>query len=352
MVAVIKSNSEARESLLRFWGLREPWETLRQRIADDQSLMALVARAAPGNLANDQTSRLLFAAMAFLGARHGFELPRDSAWASFVRLRKLLLKHAADLTELLQRPVQVNDPLRCVALYPGLLFAAARVRKPLALVEVGPSLGLNLCMDQFAYDYGEAGMMGMADSPCRLTAEVNDLAGRSRAARRRMFPARVPVRIGARIGLELSPVPRSRDSVAWMRAFHFPDGEARFDAAVRVLRRVAPRIVRGDASATLSAALARIPATQVPLVFHSSVVYQMSAATRERFMARLAQVAASRRMFYMTWAEEPARRGAPLQVTDFDLAHGRAERHLLAFVNQWEPVPRIDWVHRASAASK
>ncbi len=39
---------EARESLLRFWSLREPWETLRQRIADDRDLMPIVACTSVG----------------------------------------------------------------------------------------------------------------------------------------------------------------------------------------------------------------------------------------------------------------------------------------------------------------
>ncbi len=137
---------DARESLLRFWSLREPWETVRQRIADDRELMRIVACASAENLAQNQTSRVLFAAMAYLAAKHRFALPRDTGWSSFSALRRSLLKHATELRVLLQRSAQINDPLRCAALYPGLLFAAACVRRRLALVEVGPSLGLNLCM--------------------------------------------------------------------------------------------------------------------------------------------------------------------------------------------------------------
>lgn len=336
---------EARESLLRFWSLSEPWETVRQRIADDRDLMRVVACTSAENLAQDQTSRVLFAAMAYLAAKHRFALPRDSRWRSFAALRSSLLQHSTELRALLQRSAQVNDPLRCAALYPGLLFAASRARRPLALVEVGPSLGLNLCMDRFSYEYSGI-RMGLAGSKFHVVADVDDLAARAQARRRRAFPfARRQPQIGLRVGLELNPVPLDDDSVAWMRAFHFPGGQRRFDAALKIRREVPVRILRGDASVTLPQVLADIPSEQVPLVFHSSVTYQMPQSVRARLMSRLAEAAATRRLLYMTWAEETARRGAPLQLTDFHLARRRVERHLLAFVNRWRPVPRIEWVH-------
>jgi hypothetical protein len=340
------ATSRARESLLRFWPLGEPRETLRQRVADDAALMRIVACARPDTIAQDQTCRVLFAAISYLAAKHGFRAPANGAWRSFVTLRAALLNHSDELRKLLGRPVQINDPLRCVALYAGLAFAARRVRARLALLEVGPSLGLNLCMDRYGYEYRGAGRSGAADSSCRLTADVDDLAarGRARAARAFTVPKHAPL-VGERIGLELDPVSLDEDSVAWMRAFHSGPAQRRFDRALAVRRELPLQIVAGDASETLGPALANVPRAQVPLVFHTAVAYQMPAEARERMLACLAQVAVARRVLYMTWAESPARRGAPLEVTDLNLARGRAERCLLAFVNRWEPVPKLEWVY-------
>lgn len=180
----------ARESLLRFWPLGEPWETLRQRIADDPVLMRIVGHTSAANIAQEQTSRILFAAMAYLSRRHRFKIPSDLQWRSFVSLRRSLLEHEDEFTALLQHPAQVNDFRRCVALYPGLLFAAQRVSKPLALVEVGPSLGLNLCLDLYSYEYYGLGKAGTIESRCRLSAEVDDLASRGSSEVRQAFPAR------------------------------------------------------------------------------------------------------------------------------------------------------------------
>ena len=338
--------SKARESLLRFWALGEPWETLRQRIADDEDLMAVVARHTPAaNIAQEQIGRILFAAMAYLAAKHGFTVPADITWDSFDQLRASLLEHEDELASLLQRPAQVNNPLRCVALYPGLWWAARRVSRPIALVEIGPSLGLNLCMDMFSYEYLGVGRTGQMDSRCHLVAEVDDLATRGHRTAHRAFqlPEKPPI-VSERIGLELNPVSMDDDSLAWMRAFHFPHSEYTFDEALAIRRQVPIEIVKGDASRTLAKGLSLVPDGHVPLLFHTAVAYQMSDSVRARLTESLTQVAMHRRLMYMTWAEEPARRGALLQVTDFDLARDKVDRRLLAFINRWEPVPKLEWV--------
>lgn len=342
----MSSADRARESLLKFWVIGEPMETLRQRIADDKDLMRVIANTSPENVALDQTCRILFAAMDYLGEKHGFEIPADETWTSFRRFRKSLLEHDNELLELLQRPVQVNDPLRCVALYAGLLFAAAQTSLPLALVEVGPSLGLNLCMDRYCYEYLNLGKTGQLDSRCLLIAELDNLAARGRLRKRQtfQFPDKPPV-IGERIGLELHPVRMNDNNLAWMRSFHFRHSKSRFDEALAIRLTTSIRIVEGNAAETLQREVSHIPADQVPLVFHTAVAYQMPESVREQFSRNLATAARGRRLIYMTWAEETARRGAILQVTDLNLAEGHAQRNLLAFASRWEPVPKIDWVH-------
>jgi hypothetical protein len=125
-----------------------------------------------------------------------------------------------------------------VGLYPGLLFTARRASKPIALVEIGPSLGFNLCLDFYCYEYSGVGRGGDVESRCRLVAEVADLASRGRSGTRRAFPQlSPPPAIGKRIGLELHPVSLAKDSVAWMRALHYPRAQDMFDEALAIRRR-------------------------------------------------------------------------------------------------------------------
>ena len=50
------------------------------------------------------------------------------------------------------RRTQTNEVARCGCLLPA--FAAVADGRPLALIEIGASAGLNLRWDHFAYDYG------------------------------------------------------------------------------------------------------------------------------------------------------------------------------------------------------
>lgn len=343
--AAAASASRVRESLLKFWSLDERWERLRQQIADDDALVALLAESPPDTVEQEQTWRVLFAAMGYLGKKHGFAVQPYTA-RSYRRLRARLVEHSVELKRLLQRPVQVNDPLRCTGLYAGLLHVARQVPGPLALVEIGPSLGLNLCMDRFEYRYRGIGRAGTLGSRCRMTAEVVDRTAYGPGPAGFAFPSSPPV-VKERIGLELKPVSLDADAVAWMRAFHFAGSESRFDAALAIRRRTRIRIIAGDASRTLTKGVALISMDHVPVVFHTSTAYQMSRDVRERLGMRLASLAQRRRIFYMTLAEEPARRGALLQVTDLDLERARAPRSILGFFTRWAPLPRLEWVQPA-----
>jgi len=61
-------------------------------------------------------------------------------------------------------PCQTNEVGRCVPLLAGLLHIARQTGRPLRLLEVGASAGLNLLVDW--YRYGQS--YGPPDSPCRL----------------------------------------------------------------------------------------------------------------------------------------------------------------------------------------
>lgn len=89
----------------------------------------------------------------------------DGAWAA---ARRAIEEHLAELREAVRRPVQTNEVGRSAVLYGGLLHVAQRTGKPLRLLEIGASAGLNLMVDRFAYDVDEDLVLGDPGSPVRL----------------------------------------------------------------------------------------------------------------------------------------------------------------------------------------
>src|SRR5918997_3839945 len=131
-------------------------------------------------------------------ARFGQVLAERREWlASFVR----------------DRPIQTNEVQRSWALLPAFLTVARPV--PVALVELGPSAGLNLYWDRYRYRYGEAGW-GPEDGPL-------DLEGIARGGPPDRLFAREVAGV-SRVGIDRAPVDLTRDDPSLLlQAFVWAD---------------------------------------------------------------------------------------------------------------------------------
>jgi len=194
----------------------------------------------------------------------------------------LFLRFCADHEDRLSdlaatRGVQTNEVRRCTGLVPCFATVARAVDRPLALIEVGPSAGLNLRFDRYRYDYGFA-RTGPADSPLTLDTEV------------RGAPPPVPDTLPEvvwRAGIDVNPIDLGdADAVRWARALLWPDQLdriARFETAMALVAPDPPRIVKGDAVEGIGALIAEAPGDAAVLVFHSFVLNQFAAEAKERF---------------------------------------------------------------------
>ncbi|PYM14206.1 MAG: DUF2332 domain-containing protein [Candidatus Rokuibacteriota bacterium] len=307
------------------------YESLAHSIADHDEILELAAHAAPGQPAPN----LLFAAVHVLLMREP-ETPLAEFYPSLTAaarppgdaypgFRTFCRRHAEKIRALLEsRRVQTNEVRRCAYLFPA-FAAVARLAggRPLALIEIGASAGLNLLWDRYAYRYDDEAVYGALESPVLITCQ---LRGDGRPPLARQLPT-----IAARVGVDLHPVDvMDADAVRWLEALVWPEERQRADllrTAVALARRDPPRLVSGDGVVVLPDILAEIPAEIPVCVFHSHTVNQFSPEQRERFTMALASLARTRTLYRVSaeWL------GAPVpQLTLTTWSQGRADERLLA----------------------
>jgi hypothetical protein len=296
------------------------YERLSRRIAVDPEMLSLAARAREGQ----PVPNLFFAAAHFLllkGARHpvsafypslsGSAIPADDPYPSF---RPFCWEHQNEIGELVStRLVQTNEVRRCACLMPAFcLISRLTGGRPLSLVEIGASAGLNLLWNHYGYDYGGGHRYGDESSPVQLSCVC-------RGDRRPPIPREFPA-VAARMGVDLNPLDLSdRDALLWLRALVWPEQTERatlLQRAIQIAQRNPPPLVAGDALDLLPDILAAMPQGTAVCVFHSFTLNQMAPAAREALSALIAGYAARRELFRVS-IERPAADGRWLALESY-----------------------------------
>jgi hypothetical protein len=306
------------------------YNALSLAIAEDPHVRSLVSETPDGQ----PPVNLLFGAVHYLllgGEEHplaeyypavgGRRAPDENAYAAFAdfcrRFRGAIVELVAT------RRVQTSVPGRCGLLLPAFALAADGAGgRPLYLVDVGASLGLNLMFDRYRYDYGNGRTCG-PQSPALIRTEVRGDVP---------FPAptRVP-RVAGRVGVDITPGDLDdAASIRWVESMIWADQMDRirlFREAVEITRSVRPTVVRGDALDLLPGILEGIPGDAFPCVYHSHSIYQVPKEERPRLDAALADCSRRRELAHVSleWlGDDP---GPRLHLTHLARGEGR-RRHL------------------------
>ena len=194
------------------------------------------------------------------------------------------------------RMVQTNEVGRCAYLMPGFLTVAAEnPGRPLALLDVGASAGLNLNWDLYRYKYANGGEFGPAESDLLIECDARNGLPNLRET----FP-----QVNFRVGIDLEPVDLDDDEeYQWMQALVWPehqDREAQLCAAKDVWLQSRPTILRGDAVRLLPELLTEAPEDSALCVFHCHTLNQFSAEARERFESILLEASARRVVYHLS----------------------------------------------------
>jgi hypothetical protein len=239
------------------------------------------------------------------------ELTAHDPWPTFL---DILREHRDALRELVERPVQTNETARCAALLGGFLEIARATGRPLRLLEVGASAGLNLAFDRYRYELGDE-RWGPRDSRVKIRAA---LTGRP--------PLHTPLEVASRAGCDARPLdPRSDEDRLTLTSYVWMDQSerlARLGAALDVAAEADIAIERASAAEWIEDQLRDEQRHVTSVVFHSIVMQYLPDDERERFEVAVRTAPGS-----VAWLRmEPADELTDVRLTLFP----EAEERLLA----------------------
>ena len=209
-----------------------------------------------------------------LAAEYPAARPAWEAEAVWRAARAFLARERDWVADFLRFPPQTNETRRSIALLAGFLHLAARFERPLDLLEIGASAGLNLYWDRFAYRTGSWSWGGPSAAPIET-----DWRGPPP-------PLTAQPRVRSRAACDQNPLDLRRpDERLRLRAYIWPDQAdrlARFDAAAALALEQGVRVERADAAAWLEERLPARAPDALTVVYHSVFLQYPPRATRMR----------------------------------------------------------------------
>ena len=274
-----------------FAGYSPIYEQLARSISTNRYILEFAAQSANPNARRGRVPVLFFAATHDrILAKPEFEISRiyrgeidGDPLPAFLEL--LERERDAIVQNMRTRSVQTNEVGRSAAIALG-LAAVEHNKRDIALVELGPSAGLNLFVDHWHIDYvrnvSVVRSIGPANSPVQLTCEL----------RGDLTPPATPIgSIGQRTGVDPAPIDASNaEQARWLQACVWPgipERPERLAAALSVVSQHPPSLLKGDAVEDLVPLVASLPERVLPVVLSTWALAYVSAEGRERILSEL-----------------------------------------------------------------
>ena len=274
---------------------------LSYAVSETPELLALAAhtrrRQPPPNMLFGAVQYLLLRGVEHPLAAHypivsGKPRPMAPAARDF---RDFCRAHADEVTEIVRtRRTQTNVVRRCTCLVPAFSVVSWEAhRRPLHLIDLGASAGLNLNFDRYGVRYTRAGreILRWGDGGAVVQLEA-ELRGESLPALEQH------IAVGGRVGVDLDPVDAlDPESLLWLRALIWPEHVERHQRlvdAAEELRAHPVRLLEGDAVETLPQLLEEAPEDEALTAYTTVALYQFPRAARERMERILIDASRSR----------------------------------------------------------
>lgn len=279
------------------------YEYLSLRIAEDEELLSLTLITRQGQ----PIPNMFFASVHYLllsGTDHPLkefyrsivDNPRI-AEESFPFFKDFCTTYHDEIILLLKNKlVQTNEVRRCTYLYPSFSFIYQSIKKPLSIIEIGTSSGLNLLWDQYKYSYNDNDeIYGNIDSKVHITSEIR--GGNTPTLLKNSPP------IEMRIGVDLQIVDISKaDQYTWMKALIWPEQTERlrlFEQASSSMNKIHSQLIEGDGVALLPSLAEDVPKHSALCIYHTHVANQMPKQIKEDLLKTVEELGKMRDVFHL-----------------------------------------------------
>ena len=260
-------------------GSSELYEFLSIKVSEDNEILELCKEAREGQ----PVPNLLFGAVHYLllkGMNHpvkqyypsivgNYRKVEEQAFISFKEFCNIYKEEI--ILILKTKLVQTNEVRRCSYLYPIISLIYSKVKKPLSLVEIGTSAGLQLLWDKYSYSYGTDEIYGDKNSSVHITSDVK--GGKIPE----MLPEAPPV--SSKIGLDLHVNDlRDVEDYLWLKALIWPEHRERlelFEKAAECYKENPVELIEGDGVNLLTEVLETLSEDTAICVFHTHVANQL-----------------------------------------------------------------------------
>ncbi|MBK5350421.1 DUF2332 domain-containing protein [Bacillus sp. TH44] len=279
------------------------YEYLSIKISEDEEVLTLASYEQPGQ----PVPNLLLGAVHYLllkGKEHSLKNYYQSLVENadinfenaFYQFKDFCHVYREEIISLLQtKLVQTNEVRRCAYLYPSFCYIFNKVNKPLALIEIGTSAGLQLFWDQYRYSYGTEEVYGNTQSNVHLTSEIR---GENMPNLLKQSPPVVE-----RIGLDLHVNNlNDEEDYLWLRALIWPEHKERlelFDQAATLVKEKSVQLIEGDGVALLPAIANQIREDAVICIFHTHVANQIPENVKHTLEKQIKEIGAKRDVFHL-----------------------------------------------------
>ncbi|MGZ9584045.1 DUF2332 domain-containing protein [Paenibacillus marinisediminis] len=278
------------------------YEYLSLHIAHDEELLQIAAQARAGQ----PVPNLLLGAVHYLllkGCKHELREyygsivsnPREYS-SAFPYFKDFCIQYSYELISILQsRLVQTNEVRRCAYLYPSFCTIYNITHKPLALIEIGTSAGLQLMWDQYRYSYHSDEVYGNEQSELHMRSIIQ-------GERTPLLLKQSPP-VTTRIGLDLHVNDLNNpDDYLWLRALIWPEHQERnanLELASRYIQKGNLELIEGDGVKLLPAIASRIPEENTLCIFHTHVANQIPHDAKLELTQTIQRLGAERDVFHL-----------------------------------------------------